>query len=185
VIAMANYYRRYKIITSSPVLFLFYGLGFGIVEQFPQHRPFSWTSVAFIGVPFGAIMTAATKRNYRKFDETTGLSSKKQQWEMHDTVRTGTLPTDPEIRKLFPEYLNKRIQTNQKSTKFSPVFLLILAMANILLSVLDKSVSEGLLSLLLVGLAIMTYLIGLNQTKKLNRLEEQLSSLSSLRTEGK
>jgi hypothetical protein len=185
VIAMANYYRRYRIVTSAPLLFLFYGLGFGIVEQFPQHRPFSWTSVAFIGVPFGAIMTVATKRSYRKFDETTGLSSKKQQWEMHNTVRAGKLPTDPEVRKLFPEYLNKRIQNNEKSTKFSRAFLLILATANILLSVWNKSVFEGLLSVLLVGLAIMTYFIGLTQTKKLNRLEEQLSSLSSLSPEGK
>jgi hypothetical protein len=178
VVTMPNYQQRYKFVTSAPVLFVFYALGFGVLEQFPRDRPFSWISVAFIGVPFGLLMAVMTRRRVMKFNRTTGVDDPNKQWEMHDSVRSGRLPSDPEILRAMPDYLDSRIRANEQSRKFSTPFIVFIAVANIAVAIWTRSIVEGLVSVPLIALGIMNHFITSNQAMKLRRLQKQLASTS-------
>lgn len=176
--AMANYEFRQKVFTSAPVLFILYAVPFGVFLQFTRpannYHSFSIVNAGFVGIPFGIMMTLATKRRLQKFNKTTGLSEKKQQWAVHDAVRTGVLPTDPTILKVMPKYIEKRIKQNQQSKKYTTPLLLLFLAGSSLIAFTTHTILLGIFSLIYPIIAILNYFTTKQQTEKLESLKAQL-----------
>lgn len=167
---------RRKIFLSTPFYFVIYTVSFGVLQGFinGNGQRFSLVTAVATGISFGAIMALLTKRRQAKFNETTGVSDPRQQFAVHDVVRTGKLPRDPTLRRALPGYLEKRQKTNQQARKSSTIFLAVIGVGSFAEAAFDKDLLFGFIGAGLLVMAGLNYRLTGKQAKNIASLQAQL-----------
>lgn len=167
--------KYHEFVTSYPVMFLMHGTGFGVIMASMAKGPFSWQLALMCGVPFGLIMAYVMKRRLQ--NDSPGTPRSDTEWQLLDHFKKGTLPTDPELIKVFPEYIKQQELVLDQSRKALPWMIIIGAVG--LLYGVNGGIAMGICGIFILGLAIFS-MISINKTgKKIQlfhaRLGEKLS----------
>jgi len=172
---MPNYERRVKILSSLPLQFLGSAVGFGFLSEGTSNNSFSWWDVVIHGGIFGFIVVVLIRMGMRIAPKTNVAEDRKPQWQVEDAIRAGVLPEDPKLLKALPAYLDKREENAEKNRKQVLPVMLILAMAILLLGVLNhKILIPGIFAVLGLTAGVTNYFVLKNMGKKIDILRKQL-----------
>lgn len=174
MINMANIKRRqkiYTIITSIPVASVLYGLPFGALMTFKDGRPFSWTLFVIVSALFGIPMAIIMKRRFRKMFGATPPSN--QDWMLWENFKKEVLPTDPNLLRAMPDYLDKAESRLSQSRKTLPT-MVIISVPIILFGFLSGSVLLGILGTLMLVMMVASFFSLKKTEQKINNLREKL-----------
>lgn len=161
---------------SSPVfLFLFYTFFFGVLLQFftIHERPFSWKSVLLFGVPCGIVLTAISLLQIKKFNESLGLTDPQQIKALHAAIKTGELPSDPQVRKALPAFLHKRFPTTKK-LRSSMIILGVIGGLQLLTGLAKRNLLDIGWAAAFLLFFTMAYLAARRSAAKIDHLYKQL-----------
>ncbi len=172
---MTNLERRRKIILSAPGMFLLYTVLFGALTAFmgQSNNQRSWVNAVIISIPFGLIMTAVSQRRQRKFNQSTGQTDQKKQWALHDAVKDGIMPTDPDLRTAMPAYLESRLRTARKSRINASAIILLISLVGSGFAMATHDTGEGVISVFLLLGAVNNYFSATKQIEKINKLQNR------------
>ena len=118
----------------------------------------------------------------RQFEKTPGLGRSDQDWELMVYFKKGTIPSDPKLLKLYPDYIERHEQLISRSRKSMPIMIIVGSVG--LLMGFGGSIILGFCGIFILGMTIFSVFNMRKTIQKLTELRKQLEVSSKRKSKG-